>query len=1229
MPLSWSLELTHVYDDEPTPPAYLDIELDDDIDDVGELIGGLGLGTGAMTAAEYVAIDEGEPTCAEAAAGATPEDADVGLVAELWRAPTKMQAMYDESDPIGREAWRTARAASEMLIGYARAVSVTPRDLCHLFDIRNPIIRERMERASPALNLNTAPPPRLSPTVTPPPDTPRPRGRVLPGWMNQPSRRQQLLDAGEPAGLAHIFSLSPRARVFVAAQQQSAPDDRRLAAAHFLSSGSVLPHGPVPVTAKIVQSANDAAFCGVPSDLLFCLQSGGSARVSVSAAAARGNRSPPILLHHVALRPRQNKSLLRIRWRRWRRSKSSATATRFGAEANLVPPRPQPSRWAAAGGAASDRLSSAVAGATGELRRLLSGGGGGGGGSGGGDGSTRTWMASRLRAAGVNLKSRWTAMVGGGSGGRGGGGGGGGALWRRQAIPIDDDDAATAALATPIPRPAASATIDISATSAGGAPFEARGEAVNAAGGVGIREGQESAKGGAEIPRPYYAEELRDGAEQNGDGRRGPLKSMDSSRSHDATPHENASLESSHDSSHDESHGDVWDAEADPMMRARIVPGDELDAALAHMDMRRPVMVTLANDAFHAMLLNWWFHVSETASIPNVLVGALDRSTAELCRQRGIPHVHLRTGLPSDDFRADAGTFQRMGVCKTALLTALLERARDVVLSDTDVVWLRDPYNELYLGAMRHADVMVSSDSLSHANDEASLHVDPLNNTGEEGAWYRGATARGKEVFGNAYEHAFNTGVLLLRACPHMLQFALAWHHAMRTKGASEGWESLWGDQHAFNLLLRYQMFPIRVVTSPLHQPTAAAAATTTGSSQQQGVLPISTPPFFPLTLARHHGEQRSAHSTTNSAESGAVESSAAVAASNRVIWAFNGQLRVAILPLALVPNGHVFFVQQPHGSPHQHAIHNTFQFHHALGKAARFREAGLWAVDPPENYEEGNYLSMEYSTPPWIHAMEPGMLRHQAAMEHFYHVAQKAFALAWLLSRKIILPRVTCFCDRWWDSLSHPCRAPGSDRDPPFVCPLDYLISPLYWGSNATDMVYRPASFLEDPRTSEEIKASRRYVSIDYPDASSLHHHNQQPHRQLQQQQQQQQQQQHQEHLMPHQQQQQQPPDPLSVYGELRLPMNATDKEVLAVLGQPHVHEVRVLHLLHPHDTFCRFVGQRDAEAFDAYTWQFFSQDWCCTPNHESRTFSIPPIVDISFASCNRPSLDQTPVAV
>ncbi|CAI5947381.1 unnamed protein product [Closterium sp. NIES-64] len=201
LPLSWSLELTHVHDDEPTPHPYPDIELDEDINDVGTLISSLGLGNGAMTAAKYVAIDDGEPTSAETAAELLTDEPEAALVATLWRAPTTMQAVYDDADPVGREARRTARAACEMLIGYARAVSVTPRDLCYLFDIRNPVILERMERASPPINLNMAPPRVLTPGSTPTPDTLRPRGRVLPGWMTQPSRRQQLLDGGVGAAM--------------------------------------------------------------------------------------------------------------------------------------------------------------------------------------------------------------------------------------------------------------------------------------------------------------------------------------------------------------------------------------------------------------------------------------------------------------------------------------------------------------------------------------------------------------------------------------------------------------------------------------------------------------------------------------------------------------------------------------------------------------------------------------------------------------------------------------------------------------------------------------------------------------------------------------------------------------------------------------------------------------------------------------------------------------------
>ncbi|CAI5985639.1 unnamed protein product [Closterium sp. NIES-64] len=122
------------YDDEPTPAVYPDIELDDDIDDVGTLISGLALGNAAMTAAE---------------------------------------------DTL-------------------RATRITPRNLCHLFDIRNPVIIARMERASPSLNLNVGASARyLSPGATPTHRDPSSaRIGCCPTEMTRPSRRQELFDAG-------------------------------------------------------------------------------------------------------------------------------------------------------------------------------------------------------------------------------------------------------------------------------------------------------------------------------------------------------------------------------------------------------------------------------------------------------------------------------------------------------------------------------------------------------------------------------------------------------------------------------------------------------------------------------------------------------------------------------------------------------------------------------------------------------------------------------------------------------------------------------------------------------------------------------------------------------------------------------------------------------------------------------------------------------------------------
>ncbi|CAI6004975.1 unnamed protein product [Closterium sp. NIES-65] len=158
---------------DPQMPAGGDIGLDDHVNDVGILNDRLCLGPLAMAAEEFVGIDDNQPTCAEPGEDPLAMEPALAQTAHMWEAHASMQAV----------------------------------DLCALFDIRNPIIIASMERASPALNLNATPPPAMTHEDTPPAETPRHRGRVLPAWMAVPTpdwvaqaaRRQELIDAGAPA----------------------------------------------------------------------------------------------------------------------------------------------------------------------------------------------------------------------------------------------------------------------------------------------------------------------------------------------------------------------------------------------------------------------------------------------------------------------------------------------------------------------------------------------------------------------------------------------------------------------------------------------------------------------------------------------------------------------------------------------------------------------------------------------------------------------------------------------------------------------------------------------------------------------------------------------------------------------------------------------------------------------------------------------------------------------
>ena len=126
-------------------------------------------------------------------------------------------------------------------------------------------------------------------------------------------------------------------------------------------------------------------------------------------------------------------------------------------------------------------------------------------------------------------------------------------------------------------------------------------------------------------------------------------------------------------------------------------------------------------------------------------------------------------------FNTGNPAFRRMGGVKTAFVWELLSQGLHPVLSDADVVWLRDPRQYFAGGALGDADILVSTDCLDVAADEAS-----------DGAGSCDRTVN------------FNTGVLHLRATPAALEFVSRWHDKVTT--ADESWMR---DQPAFNLLMR------------------------------------------------------------------------------------------------------------------------------------------------------------------------------------------------------------------------------------------------------------------------------------------------------------------------------------------------------------------------------------------------------------------------------------------
>eukprot|EP00878_Enallax_costatus_P007175 GHUV01007519.1.p1 GENE.GHUV01007519.1~~GHUV01007519.1.p1 ORF type:complete len:671 (+),score=160.19 GHUV01007519.1:272-2284(+) len=180
------------------------------------------------------------------------------------------------------------------------------------------------------------------------------------------------------------------------------------------------------------------------------------------------------------------------------------------------------------------------------------------------------------------------------------------------------------------------------------------------------------------------------------------------------------------------------------------------------------LFVTWANHHYMDFAMSWIQHL-RSQNLTNFLVGAMDEEILMVLAKRRIPTFSMQSGLTTGDFGWGSPTFAKMGRKKISLIATFLKLDVQVIISDVDVMWLRDPVP--FFKRYPDADVLTSADHLlSTVGSREELEKYP-----EAGS-------------------AFNIGIMLFRK--KSLTFVEEWIRVIESD------DKIW-DQNAFNDLAR------------------------------------------------------------------------------------------------------------------------------------------------------------------------------------------------------------------------------------------------------------------------------------------------------------------------------------------------------------------------------------------------------------------------------------------
>ncbi|GFZ08613.1 xyloglucanase 113 [Actinidia rufa] len=121
------------------------------------------------------------------------------------------------------------------------------------------------------------------------------------------------------------------------------------------------------------------------------------------------------------------------------------------------------------------------------------------------------------------------------------------------------------------------------------------------------------------------------------------------------------------------------------------------------------VIVTFGNYAFMDFILTWVKHLTDLG-LDNVLVGAMDTKLLKALYWKGVPVFDMGSHMSTVDVGWGSPTFHKMGERKVILIDSILPFGYELLMCDTDMVWLKNPLP--YLAHFPEADVLTSTDQV-------------------------------------------------------------------------------------------------------------------------------------------------------------------------------------------------------------------------------------------------------------------------------------------------------------------------------------------------------------------------------------------------------------------------------------------------------------------------------------------------------------------------------------